>query len=67
MTYKERVKRNGGGHFSGGCLISGKKTTNAKPWGRIMFSIFEKQQAGKCSWNRMCEEESDMRSEKGHM
>lgn len=30
-----------------------------------MFSVFEKQQGGKCSWNRMSEEESDMRSEKG--
>lgn len=30
-----------------------------------MFSVFEKEQGAKCSWHRMREEESDLKSEKG--
>lgn len=39
-------------------------TANTKPQCKSMFSVFEKEQGAKCGWNRIHEEESDLKSEK---
>lgn len=42
-----------------------QETANTKPQCKSMFSVFEKEQGAKCDWNRIREEESDLKSEKG--
>lgn len=62
VIYKEGPNRSGGGRHA---KYLAEKTTNAKPRSSSMLGVCKKQEGGKCSWNKVSEEQSDTRPEEG--